>query len=77
MIDPAEATVSGFEDTPQAKVRVGRSDDAHARPADEAAADKAQARAKGDVSHVLRSAFQATIDETVPDAMLDLLAKLS
>ena len=31
----------------------------------------------GDVAHVLRKAFQAAVDETVPDEMLDLLAKLS
>ena len=31
----------------------------------------------GDVSHVLRNAFQATVDESVPSEMLDLLAKLS
>ncbi len=30
-----------------------------------------------DIANVLRKTFQATIDETVPDEMLDLLAKLS
>lgn len=30
-----------------------------------------------DVGNVLRQTFQATIDESVPDEMLDLLAKLS
>jgi len=31
----------------------------------------------GDVGTVLRSAFQATVDETVPDEMLELLRRLT
>lgn len=37
----------------------------------------AQSSPTSDIASVLRRTFQATLDETVPDQMLDLLSKLS